>query len=88
MPHLSRTCDDANPMLRVESQGESMPRLPYVCRPIVLAVVLAVTATAPHLHWRPTTYPRGVAVSTRPTTSEDAPPRSSRGGALVRGQGR
>lgn len=48
MPHLSRTCDDANPMLRVESQGESMPRLPYVCRPIVLAVVLAVTATAPN----------------------------------------
>lgn len=49
-----------------------MPRLPYVCRPIVLAVVLAVTATAPHPHWRPTTYPRGVAVSTRPTTSDGA----------------
>ena len=49
-----------------------MPRLPYVCRPIVLAVVLAVTVTAPHPHWRPTIYPRGIAVSTRPTTSDEA----------------
>ena len=49
-----------------------MSRLPYVCRPIVLAVVLAIIATAPHPHWQPTTYPRGIAVSIHPTTSDGA----------------
>lgn len=46
--------------------------MPYIVRPVVLAIVLAGIAASPHPHWWTTTYPRGVAVSTRPTTSDEA----------------
>lgn len=51
--------------------------MPYVCRPIALALVLAGLATSPHPHWWHTTYPRGLDTSIGPAPSDPAAIRST-----------